>query len=171
MAVASTTRRSAWRWLVPKVDAVRAIKLRRCRGQFSHVNADNLIVSIYHAKKAQRRHIQHERYIEMTDVKAAAVQISPVLYSREGTVEKVVEKIIALGRQGVQFATFPEAIVPYYPYFSTLQRPIELADQQLLLLDQAVTVPSEATHAIGDACAQAGTVVSIGINERDGSTI
>ena len=50
----------------------------------------------------------------MTNVKAAAVQISPVLYSREGTVEKVVEKIIALGRQGVQFATFPEAIVPYY---------------------------------------------------------
>src|SRR4029077_8438319 len=75
------------------------------------------------------------------------------------------------GRQGVQFATFPEAIVPYYPYFSTLQRPIELADQQLLLLDQAVTVPSEANHAIGDACAQAGIVVSIGINERDGSTI
>jgi aliphatic nitrilase len=66
----------------------------------------------------------------MTNVKAAAVQISPVLYSRERTVEKVVEKIIALGRQGVQFATFPEAIVPDYPYFSTLQRPIELADQR-----------------------------------------
>ena len=43
----------------------------------------------------------------MTVVKAAAVQISPVLYSREGTVQKVVEKIIALGHQGVQFATFP----------------------------------------------------------------
>ena len=72
-----------------------------------------------------QRRIQHERDIEMTVVKAAAVQISPVLYSREGTVEKVVEKIIALGHQGVQFATFPEAIVPYYPYFSTSQRPIE----------------------------------------------
>ena len=107
----------------------------------------------------------------MTVVKAAAVQISPVLYSREGTVEKVVEKIIALGHQGVQFATFPEAIVPYYPYFSSMQRPIEIADQQLLLLDQAVTVPSETTHAIGDACAQAGIVVSIGVNERDGGTI
>ena len=43
----------------------------------------------------------------MTVVKAAAVQISPVLYSREGTVDKVVRKIIELGRQGVQFATFP----------------------------------------------------------------
>ena len=43
----------------------------------------------------------------MTIIKAAAVQISPVLYSREGTVDKVVRKIIELGRQGVQFATFP----------------------------------------------------------------
>jgi nitrilase len=50
-----------------------------------------------------------------TIVKAAAVQISPVLYSREGTVAKVIQKIIELGRQGVQFATFPETVVPYYP--------------------------------------------------------
>ncbi|MGY4471882.1 putative amidohydrolase [Bradyrhizobium sp. LB9.1b] len=51
----------------------------------------------------------------MSVVKAAAVQISPVLYSREGTVGKVVKKIIELGRQGVQFATFPETVIPYYP--------------------------------------------------------
>ena len=49
----------------------------------------------------------------MTVIKADAVQLSPVLYSREGTVDKVVEKIIDLGRQGVQFATFPETMVPY----------------------------------------------------------
>jgi aliphatic nitrilase len=48
----------------------------------------------------------------MTLVKAAAVQISPVLYSRTGTVEKVVRKILELGSKGVQYATFPEAIVP-----------------------------------------------------------
>src|SRR5262245_4873787 len=50
----------------------------------------------------------------MRVVKAAAVQLSPVLYSREGTVEKVVRKIHDLGQQGVQFATFPETVVPYY---------------------------------------------------------
>ncbi len=48
----------------------------------------------------------------MTIIKAAAVQLSPVLYSREGTVDKVVKKILDLGRQGVQFATFPETVVP-----------------------------------------------------------
>jgi aliphatic nitrilase len=99
----------------------------------------------------------------MTIVKAAAVQISPVLYSREGTVEKVVQKIIELGRQGVQFATFPETVVPYYPYFSFVQRPFEMATEHLKLLDQAVTVPSTATNAIGEAAKRAGMVVSIGV--------
>ena len=44
----------------------------------------------------------------MRSVKAAAVQLSPVLYSHEGTVEKIVRTIHELGRQRVQFATFPE---------------------------------------------------------------
>ena len=109
----------------------------------------------------------------MTVVKAAAVQISPVLYSREGTVQKVVQKILELGRLGVQFATFPETVVPYYPYFSFLQTPFEIrtGKEHLRLLDQAVTVPSPATQAIGEAARQAKMVVSIGVNERDGSTL
>src|SRR5262245_1402222 len=109
----------------------------------------------------------------MRVVKAAAVQLSPVLYSREGTVEKVVRKIHELGQRGVQFSTFPETVVPYYPYFSFLQPAFQLVTgrEHLKLLDQAVTVPSSATHAIGDACKQAGIVVSIGVNERDGETL
>ena len=63
----------------------------------------------------------------MTVIKAAAVQLSPVLYSREGTVDKVIRQILALGRQGVQFATFPETVVPYYPYFSFVQPPYRMA--------------------------------------------
>jgi nitrilase len=107
----------------------------------------------------------------MTVIKAAAVQLSPVLYSREGTVDKVVRQILELGRQGVQFATFPETVVPYYPYFSFVQAPYEMGPEHYRLLEQAVTVPSAATQAIGDACKRAGMVVSIGVNERDGGTL
>ncbi|MCP3716594.1 carbon-nitrogen hydrolase family protein [Paraburkholderia sp. CNPSo 3281] len=109
----------------------------------------------------------------MKVVKAAAVQISPVLYSREATVAKVVQKILELGRKGVQFATFPETVVPYYPYFSAVQTPMQLlaGTEHLRLLEQSVTVPSPATDAIGEAARQAGMVVSIGVNERDGGTI
>lgn len=104
-------------------------------------------------------------------VKVAAVQISPVLYSRKGTVEKVVSKIRELGKQGVQFATFPETIIPYYPYFSFIQAPYAMGKEHLRLLEESVVVPSADTDAIGKAAKEANMVVSIGVNERDGGTI
>ena len=109
----------------------------------------------------------------MKIVKAAAVQLSPVLYSREGTIEKILRKIHELGQKGVQFATFPETVVPYYPYFSFVQPPVRnlAGPEQLKLFDQAVTVPSPETDAIGEAARQAGLVVSIGVNERDGGSL
>jgi nitrilase len=106
-------------------------------------------------------------------IKAAAVQLSPVLYSREGTVERIVRRIRDLGNEGVQFITFPETVVPYYPYFAFIQPAYQIAGggEHLRLLDQAVTVPSTASDAIGEACRQAGVVVAIGVNERDGGTL
>ena len=83
----------------------------------------------------------------MKTVKAAAVQLSPVLYSREGTVDKVVRTIHTLGQQCVQFVTFPETVVPYYPYFSFLQPAYHIVAgrEHLKLLEQALTAPSVAT--------------------------
>ena len=109
----------------------------------------------------------------MTRVTAAAVQMSPVLYSREGTIDKIVRTIGDLGRRGVQFATFPETVVPYYPYFSFVQPAFKIVAgrEHLRLLGQAVVVPSDATAAIGEACRDAGLVASIGVNERDGATL
>lgn len=107
----------------------------------------------------------------MTVVKAAAVQMSPVLYSREATVEKIVQKIAELGGQGVRFATFPETVVPYYPYFSFVQRPFEAGPEHLKLMHEAVTIPSKATDAISEAAARAAMVVSVGVNERDGGSL
>ena len=109
--------------------------------------------------------------IAATIIKAAAVQLSPVLYSRHGTVEKVVKKIRELGKQGVRFATFPETVIPYYPYFSFVQPPFAMGKEHLRLLEESVTVPSDETKAIGEAAREADMVVSIGVNERDGGSI
>jgi aliphatic nitrilase len=109
----------------------------------------------------------------MNTVKAAAVQMSPVLYSRDGTIEKIVRKIQELAERKVNFATFPETIVPYYPYFSFVQPAYQIVagHQHPKLLEEAVTIPSPATKAIGTACKRARMVVSIGVNERDGGTL
>lgn len=73
----------------------------------------------------------------------------------------------------MQFATFPETVVPYYPYFSIVQSGYQIlaGGEFLKLLEQSVTVPSPATEAIGEARRQAGVVASIGVNERDGGTL
>lgn len=109
--------------------------------------------------------------MKSTIVKAAAVQLSPVLYSREGTVGKVVKKILELGKQGVQFATFPETFIPYYPYFSFVMPPYVMGKEHQRLLEESVTVPSADTDAIGKAAKEANMVVSIGVNELDGRSI
>jgi nitrilase len=63
-------------------------------------------------------------------------------------------------------------VVPYYPYFSFVQRPFEMRPtEHLKLLDQAVTIPSAATEAIGAAARAAHMVVSIGVTERGGGSL
>lgn len=107
----------------------------------------------------------------MNTIRAAAVQISPVLYSREGTVERVVGKIEQLSHHGLRFAAFPETVIPYYPYFAFVQRPFEMRSEHLRLMEQAVTIPSPEIDAIAAAARQAEMVVSIGVTERDGGSL
>lgn len=107
----------------------------------------------------------------MTVIRAAAVQFSPQLYSRQGTVDKLCQQLLELGRDGVQFAVFPETVVPYYPYFSFVQPPFTMGKQHLQLLQESVTIPSDVTQQLGEACREAQIVACIGVNERDGGTL
>lgn len=104
-------------------------------------------------------------------VKAAAVQCSPVLYSCEGTVDKICHWIAELGSQGVEFAVFGETLVPYYPYFSFVQPPYAMGAQHLQLMKESVEIPSQHTARIAEAAREANMVVSVGVNERDGGTL
>lgn len=104
-------------------------------------------------------------------VRAAAVQLSPVLFSREGTVGKVCDKIAEAAAQGAELVVFPETVVPYYPYFSFIKPPALIGAEHLLLHDQAVTVPGPSCDAIAQAARRAGAVVSIGVNEREHGTL
>ncbi|RYZ03670.1 MAG: Nit6803 family nitriliase [Myxococcales bacterium] len=104
-------------------------------------------------------------------VRAAAVQLSPVLFSREGTTSKVCDKIAEAAAQGAELVVFPETVVPYYPYFSFIKAPALIGAEHLLLMEEAVVVPGPSTEAISQAARRAGAVVSIGVNERDHGTL
>ena len=107
----------------------------------------------------------------MRVVKAAAVQLSPVLYSRDGTTEKVCRAIAAAAREGAELVVFPETVIPYYPYFSFIKAPVAIGADHLKLIEQAVDVPGPVTAAIAAAAERAGAVVAIGVNERDHGTL
>ena len=100
-------------------------------------------------------------------VKAAAVQLSPVLFSREGTTEKVLQAIAQAAQVGVQLIVFPETFVPYYPYFSFVQPPVLMGKDHMRLYEEAVEVPSPVTDAVSRAARSYGMVVVLGVNERD----
>ena len=104
-------------------------------------------------------------------VKAAAVQISPVLYSREGTTEKVLKAIADAAKEGVELIVFPETFIPYYPYFSFIQPPVLMGKEHMRLYEEAVTVPSPVTEAVSKAAKTNSMVVVLGINERDGGSL
>jgi nitrilase len=104
-------------------------------------------------------------------VRAAAVQMSPVLFDRAGTVEKVVARIAEAAVQGAELVVFPETIVPYYPYFSFIKPPAAFGADHVQLIEESVAVPSAITAEMGRAARQAGAVVAIGVNERDNGTL
>ncbi len=102
---------------------------------------------------------------------AAAVQLSPELYSREGTTAKVCAAIETVARQGAELIVFPETFIPYYPYFSFIKPPVLIGAEHLKLYEEAVTVPGPSVTALSQAAARHGVVVAIGVNEREGGTL
>ena len=104
-------------------------------------------------------------------VRAAAIQLSPVLENATGTVDKVLAAIREAAASGVQLAVFPETFVPYYPYFSFVKPPVQMGPEHMRLYENAPTVPGPATDAVAAAARSAGMVVVLGVNERDHGTI
>jgi nitrilase len=104
-------------------------------------------------------------------IRAAAVQISPVLFSGAGTLEKVLGAIAIAAAQGVQLIVFPETFVPYYPYFSFIQPPVRMGAAHMQLYEEAVTVPGPVVDAVSRAARDATMVVVLGVTERDNGSL
>ena len=104
-------------------------------------------------------------------VKAAAVQLSPVLYSQAGTMEKVLKAIADAALEGVELIVFPETFVPYYPYFSFVLPPVLMGKPHMKLYEEAVEVPGSVTEAVSQAAKTHQMVIVLGVNERDNGSL
>jgi aliphatic nitrilase len=102
-------------------------------------------------------------------VRAAAAQIAPDLDSEHGTVAKVCQAIAEAAAQGAQLVVFPETFVPYYPYFSFVRPPFASGRTPAALRAGRDGARSRDPGGIRSRT-RAGTVVVLGVNERDHGT-
>jgi len=100
-------------------------------------------------------------------IRAAAAQLSPSLERASSTLDKVIGAIDDAAGQGAQLIVFPETFVPYYPYFSFVQTPMQSSKEHMRLYDQAVVVPGPITNAVSERAKLKKIVVVLGVNERD----
>jgi nitrilase len=104
-------------------------------------------------------------------VRAAAVQIAPVLDQPGATLVRVLNAIGEAADRGAQLAVFPETFVPYYPYFSFIDPPYRMGAAHLKLYAEAPIVPGPVTEALAAAARTRRMVLVVGINERDGGSL
>jgi len=104
-------------------------------------------------------------------VRAAAAQLSPSLEKASLTLDKVLGAIDDAALKGAQLIVFPETFVPYYPYFSFIQTPMQSGKEHMRLYEQAVVIPSAITSAVAERAKTKSMVVVLGVNERDHGTL
>src|SRR5512138_301688 len=105
-----------------------------------------------------------------TSFTVAAVQAAPVFLDRDATIEKACDLIAEASRNGARLVAFPESYIPTYPDWIWAVPAGEDGLQGELyaeLLDQSVTIPSDATDRLCRAARQAGAYVAIGMSERN----
>jgi nitrilase len=104
-------------------------------------------------------------------IKVAAAQIRPVLFSLEGSLQRLLAAMAQAAEQRVELIVFPETFLPYYPYFSFVEPAVLMGRSHLALYEQAVSVPGPAIEAVAAAAQQHQMHVLLGINERDGGSL
>jgi nitrilase len=106
-------------------------------------------------------------------VVVAAVQAAPVFLDREATVARVVAGVEDAAAAGAQLVVFPESFVPGYPDWVWRTVPWSGAASTLYgrLFENAVEIPSASVQALADVSAATATYLSVGVTEREGSTL
>jgi len=101
-------------------------------------------------------------------VRVAAVQAASVYLDREASTAKACALIREAGREGAQLIVFPEGFIPAHPlwyhhHVATGTKSMQMAAELFL---NSVEIPSRETDALGEAAAEAGAIVVMGLCEK-----
>ena len=107
------------------------------------------------------------------NVKVAAAQLSPIFLNKEKSVDKACTAILEAGKKAAKLIVFPEAFISGYPDWVWLipnSKGAALNELYLELVENAVSVPDNATDRLSKAAKSAGINVVMGIHERNTPT-
>ena len=103
--------------------------------------------------------------------KIAIIQEAPCVLDKVGTINKAVEIINSVSKQGVELIVFPEAFIPGYPAWIWRLRPGGdwgvNEELHVRLLKNSIDLSSDDLKPIFDAAKQNKVTIVCGINERD----
>jgi nitrilase len=109
---------------------------------------------------------------KVTTVQVAVVQAAAVPFDTEACVDKAVRLIGEAAATGAKVILFPEAFIPGYPkglHYGLVVGSRDAAGREefRLYLDAAIEVPGPQTKRLGEAAAEHGNYVVIGVIERE----
>jgi nitrilase len=100
----------------------------------------------------------------------AAVQASPAFLDLDATVDKACQLIAQAASGGASLVAFPEAFLPAYPlwvWFIPPGHTHPLREIYTELHANSISIPGPATQRLGEAAADCGVAVAMGVNERN----
>src|ERR1051326_1766079 len=108
-------------------------------------------------------------------VQVACAQVEPVIFDRDGTIDKLASVTAEAAQHGAQLVLLPETFVPAYPS-SRWARSLAVwgeggKELWARLARASITVPGPQTERIGAIAREHGLALAVGVNELDGATL
>jgi len=105
-------------------------------------------------------------------VRVACVQVEPVIFDREATLDRLDELAGQVAGEGARLAVFPEAFIPAYPSSAWAKALAGWSDPRAkaafaLLARESVAVPGPAADRLGEIAARHGLWLVTGVTEID----
>jgi nitrilase len=101
----------------------------------------------------------------------AGAHLAPVFLDAAATTQKAIDAIGEAARSGAQLVAFPESFIPGFPVWAALAAPIYNHDFFRRFIDASVFIDGPEVQALRGAARRHNITVSVGISERNPSSV
>lgn len=113
--------------------------------------------------------------IKENSCRVAVVQATPVMFDKQGCLEKIIDFTKEAAANNAQLVVFPELMIPGYPYGMTFGFRVGCRGEEgrkdwKLYYDHSIAVDDEEFKILAATAKEAGVWLSVGFSERDRTT-